>query len=357
MAGGDVLGERAAERVLQRDLLGRQLHARFQHELPRAGPPMPSSAPMAGILARDRPRPLARSRAVGANFVRPLGAGPVSDARAIALEGRAEAVAKGWLIALLERTPLPAVEQVSTHVFACEGPSCARRWPGPWRRRRARCARAGAGLSALRAAADPAAAAEALRAVLWAALLETPPEPRADELAAIADRLSHAVAALLSSVLERGAAPPPASSPRRRPCQSSNGGSRRSATPEDRPPCSSSRSTAWRRSRGRGGGAGASRRAQRHPRRGPARRLGRPDEDGRAWVLAAGAGRGAAEALAARMAAAVGALPPPHGAPLTVSAGIALQPEDTREIGSLLARAEESMLAARAAGVPVLAGG
>jgi GGDEF domain-containing protein len=280
----------------------------------------------------------------------------VSDGRATALEGRAEAVAKGWLIALLERTPLPAVEQLSTHVFAHEGPElCA-----ALARALASDDELGAlarepGLSALRAAADPAAAAEALRAVLWAALLATSPEPRADELAALADRLSHAVATLLSGVVEPNAASPPgvlsSSSPlseleRRLEEIGDAGGSAavlvvevdgvaalRAAGPAEQAL------------------AGALNAIRGEVLRGD---LVVPDEDGRAWVLAAGAGRGAAEALAARIAAAVGALPPPHGAPLTVSAGIALQPEDTREVGSLLARAEESMLAARAAGVSIL---
>jgi GGDEF domain-containing protein len=75
------------------------------------------------------------------------------------------------------------------------------------------------------------------------------------------------------------------------------------------------------------------------------------EEDGRMWVIAPDAGRTGAEALAARIAAAVEGAATVRGVPLTVSVGLALFPHDGRDVPSLTAQAEESGLAARAAGV------
>jgi GGDEF domain-containing protein len=76
--------------------------------------------------------------------------------------------------------------------------------------------------------------------------------------------------------------------------------------------------------------------------------LGR-EADGRLWVVVAGDGR----AFAERVAAAVAAGPPVHGAPLTVSIGIASSPADGTDADALAARADEALFAARAAGAPL----
>ena len=80
--------------------------------------------------------------------------------------------------------------------------------------------------------------------------------------------------------------------------------------------------------------------------------LGRED-DGRLWILAADLGPLGARALAERLADAVAAIAPLRGAPLTVSIGLAASPADGTDREALNARADESLYAARAAGVPL----
>jgi GGDEF domain-containing protein len=80
--------------------------------------------------------------------------------------------------------------------------------------------------------------------------------------------------------------------------------------------------------------------------------LGR-DEDGRLWIVAADLGAQGARALAERLADAVAAVAPLRGAPLTVSIGLAASPDDGADREALAGRADESLYAARAAGVPL----
>ena len=80
--------------------------------------------------------------------------------------------------------------------------------------------------------------------------------------------------------------------------------------------------------------------------------LGR-EHDGRLWIVAADLGLPGARALAERLADAVAAVPPLRGAPLTVSIGLAASPADGADRDALTARADESLYAARAAGVPI----
>jgi GGDEF domain-containing protein len=68
-------------------------------------------------------------------------------------------------------------------------------------------------------------------------------------------------------------------------------------------------------------------------------------------VIAPGAGRAGASALARRIAAAVERAAELRGAPLTASLGAALFPDDSRDPAGLAGEAEEGLLAARAAGV------
>jgi GGDEF domain-containing protein len=79
--------------------------------------------------------------------------------------------------------------------------------------------------------------------------------------------------------------------------------------------------------------------------------LGRED-DGRLWIVAADLGAPGGRALAERLADAVAGVAPLRGAPLTVSIGVAASPADGVEVDGLAARADESLYAARAAGVP-----
>ena len=74
---------------------------------------------------------------------------------------------------------------------------------------------------------------------------------------------------------------------------------------------------------------------------------------GRMLLLLPGSGRPAALTLAERIAAAVERASAVRGAPLTASVGVALHPLDGDEPGALIGQAEQSLYAARAAGVRV----
>jgi GGDEF domain-containing protein len=84
----------------------------------------------------------------------------------------------------------------------------------------------------------------------------------------------------------------------------------------------------------------------------PADQLLRADR-GRYWVTAPDTGPTVARLLAERLADAARLAASHHGAPLTVSIGIAICPEDGADADALAARADEAMFAARAAGTPI----
>ena len=125
---------------------------------------------------------------------------PVERAEAELLAGRAQAIAKGWLLTLLERAPLDAVASIPAADLAAEGPAvCAAV---------ARALGNDAELDRLRPAGDLApvvqripalagahdasetlAAVDALRACLWAAALDAR-GTRTDDLAPLTERLA-----------------------------------------------------------------------------------------------------------------------------------------------------------------------
>jgi hypothetical protein len=125
---------------------------------------------------------------------------PVERAEAELLAGRAQAVAKGWLLTLLERAPLDAVASIPAADLAAEGPAvCAAV---------ARALGSDAELDRLRPAGDLAplaqriatltgahdagetlAAIDALRACLWVAAIDAR-GARIDDLAPLAERLA-----------------------------------------------------------------------------------------------------------------------------------------------------------------------
>ncbi len=81
------------------------------------------------------------------------------------------------------------------------------------------------------------------------------------------------------------------------------------------------------------------------------------ESDTRAWIIATNTGRLGAQALADRVAAAVRAAEPWRGAPLGVSAGVAVFREDGGDVGELIEAAEEARFAAEASGMPVVRDG
>ncbi|MFL5818142.1 MAG: diguanylate cyclase domain-containing protein [Conexibacter sp.] len=125
---------------------------------------------------------------------------PVERAEAELLAGRAQAVAKGWLLTLLERAPLDAVASIPAADLAAEGPAVcaavARALGNDAELDRLRPAGDLASLAqripALAGAHDPSetlAAVDALRACLWAAALDAR-GPRTDDLVPLAERLA-----------------------------------------------------------------------------------------------------------------------------------------------------------------------
>jgi hypothetical protein len=125
---------------------------------------------------------------------------PVERAEAELLAGRAQAIAKGWLLTLLERAPLDAVAAIPAAALASEGPAvcaaCARALGSDRELDRLRPAGDLAALAkripALAGAHEPAealAAVDALRACLWTAALDAR-GARTDDLAPLAERLA-----------------------------------------------------------------------------------------------------------------------------------------------------------------------
>jgi len=125
---------------------------------------------------------------------------PVERAEAELLAGRAQAIAKGWLLTLLERAPLEAVAAIPAAELASEGPAVCAAF--------ARALGSDADLDRLRPAGDLAAlatripalagahdataalaAVDALRACVWAAALDARGARTAD-LAPLAERLA-----------------------------------------------------------------------------------------------------------------------------------------------------------------------
>jgi len=125
---------------------------------------------------------------------------PVERAEAELLAGRAQAVAKGWLLTLLERAPLDAVASIPAAELAAEGPAVcaafARALGSDVELDRLRPAGDLAplvqripALTGAHDAADLLAAVDALRACLWAAAVEAR-GTRTDDLAPLSERLA-----------------------------------------------------------------------------------------------------------------------------------------------------------------------
>lgn len=327
---------------------------------------------------------------------RPRRPRPVADAPLDALlaDGGRD-LARGWLLALLEDRALESAAQMPAADLAREAPELlaaivrglasdaelARLAPGGDLHGLA--ARAGA-LAGAAGAADTAAAVDDLRAVVWAATLARVVSPSPEQVADLADRIEHVAsvvrAAALRSQAGAGRAAPASSPaglaavPAPRPAVTPAA----DAAPGSVPPAADEGWLGAVREHVAGAASGGSGLAlllvevEDHERLAAARPTGaadalgaagrairdalrRPDviareEEGRVWVIAAGAARRGAEALAERLAAAVSAAAAPHGSPLRISVGIAVYGEDAWDAEALIAAADEAGLAARASG-------
>ena len=154
---------------------------------------------------------------------RPARPGPVQRAEAELLAGRAQAIAKGWLLTLLERAPLDAVAAIPAADLASEGPAVcaafARALADDAQLDRLRpdgdLAPLARRIPALVGAADAATtlhAVDALRACLWAAALDAR-GTRTDDLAPLAERLAEIALVVGATALGAAAAPAQAAAP------------------------------------------------------------------------------------------------------------------------------------------------
>jgi GGDEF domain-containing protein len=356
-----VLGQHAAERVLHRDVLrgerahgGQHLRARL---VDREG--------HAGIIA-----------AVGAGWYprgmpeAPFGARrphPVADVPPPALAD-GQAPAKAWLLALVAARPLQDAPALPMPDLARDAPGlCAailRAVGSDAELRRlqdggdlvALAARAGA----LAGAGGPAAAVAAvaqLRAALWQALTLTMAPLDAATTAALAERLAFVCDAVTAATLNAaGARVDAVASFRVHDARGHWSGAVERLAAEGRPFAllaieadDAARLVAADADAAAGALARVEQAARGELRLGDV--LGRED-DGRLWIVVAELGAPGARALAERLADAVAAVAPLRGAPLTVSIGVAASPADGVDVEALTARADESLYAARAAGVP-----
>lgn len=166
---------------------------------------------------------------------------PVAGAPLDALQARAEDLAKRWAIALIIARPLERIAEISLQELAGEAPSlCAgavralgsdeelEQLTGIDRSGARQDAAPARTLGALAGAGDPRAAVEAveaLRGVLWEALLEQLGWPTSDfagglsdraparQLADLADRLAYVCAMILAAALAAAPAGEPAAAP------------------------------------------------------------------------------------------------------------------------------------------------
>lgn len=136
------------------------------------------------------------------------------------LVGRAQTIAKGWLLLLLERAPLDAVGTIPAAALAADGPAlCAAVLRGLGSDAELGRLRPDGDLAALVGRLGPlcgahdapatVAAVEALRACIWSTALETAPSHTRDPyvIGHLADRLAAVTAVVTASALPAAAVP------------------------------------------------------------------------------------------------------------------------------------------------------
>jgi hypothetical protein len=258
---------------------------------------------------------------------------PVGEAPIEALAADAERLAKGWLLAVIELLPLAEAAGAVGGGWASGAPRVC---SGA-----VRALGSDEALARLGPAGELAGSLDELRAVLWSALRSAWPTAEPDQVWALGERLAVVIEALRGT---GNAAPawPDAVEPAVASALATgeplalllaelvDAGRMVSIEPEF--PEVMARFLAAVE-----GAAGAG-------------RVMVGDGEGRAWVIAAGADRGRAEALASRIAAAVREAPPWRGAPLVASVGVAVLGEDGEDVAGLIEAAEQAMLGVAARG-------
>jgi GGDEF domain-containing protein len=318
---------------------------------------------------------------------------PVADTPVDELLLRAEDLAKGWLLALVEQAPLEGASQILATDLAREGPRlCDAVVRALAHDSDLQRIQAGGALERLVGEVGPlagasdsvavSAAVDALHAVIWSALREELRASDPDLVAELAERLSLVVEAVRAAALRRSVGG-----------RTSLRGARREtdvAVPAAAPEAPVSRGpqagSLWMGAvedeiaRAEGAGSplslllvelddadrvvaaeSAGEATATFGRFAQAVRtvMRRQDilaceSDSRAWIIAPGTARAGAQALGARVAGAVRAIEPWRGAPLTVSIGVAILGEDGKRCDELIASAEEAKFAAAASGIEIV---
>jgi GGDEF domain-containing protein len=307
---------------------------------------------------------------------------PVADRVVGVLAEQPEEVARRWLIALLEGRPLAEAARLPLADFAQAAPGLCAAVLEAVRSDDALEGLAGdatgdvlAQLAGSRAGPAVVRAAEALRRAASEAAADELPRADTDVLAAFTDRVAHVCAQVAAAAMGPAApaaepvVPPVAEDPIEvsRPYPVEPGAAPLWLTALERQLADGGRfglllveldgADRLRLAEGDEAARDLFARTGRAVR-GAVRRcdLLAHEADGRMWVIAPDAGRVGAEALAGRIAGAVEGAATVRGVPLTASIGLALFPPDGRDVASLTGQAEESALAARAAGVRFVGG-
>ena len=333
---------------------------------------------------------------------------PVADAPIDALLIRAEDLAKGWLLALLEQAPLHDAPTILAADLSRDGPRVCdavvralandadlrRIEPGGALEPLVGAAGAFAGAGGVTSASQ---AVDALHGVIWSAIRAELGDPDGEQVSDLAERLALVIervrgAALRAFVTRGGEVTEPSGPEARDRVDEPWGGLRVAPSPPAEPGVPSEPApeegvgALWKGAledevaRATRSGASLSlllvelAEAERvmavEGRLGAGATLGQfaravrsavrrgdilaCESDTRAWIIATNTGRLGAQALADRVAAAVRASEPWQGAPLGVSAGIAVFREDGTDVTDLIETAEEARFAAEASGVAVI---
>jgi GGDEF domain-containing protein len=316
---------------------------------------------------------------------------PVADAPVAELLARADDLAKGWLLALIEDAPLGEMPTILASELARDGPRlCAAVVRALADDTELERLRSGSALEPLAASAGGRAVAggveaavraiDALGAVIWSAVRAEVADPTADQVAELAERLAAVLEQLRGAVLRRtdggdhGAdAPPPEPAPAAAlaPLQDAREPSRQhplwlAAFEEEveralRLGSPLSLLLAELDEADRIVAVEGTTRAEEvfglfgRSVRGTVRRQDTLacETDTRAWIIARDTGRVGARSLAERVADAVRTSPSWRGAPVGVTIGIAVLGEDGRDSAGLIDAAEEARFLAQASGMTV----
>jgi GGDEF domain-containing protein len=299
-------------------------------------------------------------------------AGPVADAPIDVLLERAEALAKGWLLELLDQQPLARAPAILAADLAGDGPAlCAafvralgadreleRIAPGgELERLVARTSE----LAGARTPEEASRAVDALRAVIWSAILSALPDPDGDQVARLAERLTLVSELARGAVLRKLAEAGEPSRVREAPATGLSGALEDAIARSRREGAALSlllieleeaeRILAVELEQHAGtilDRFASTVRASTRPgdvvvREGPSR----------AWVIAHGTDRDGALELGSELARAVAGAEPWRGAPLRAAVGTAVLGEHGEDAVGLIEAAEEARFAAAARGIEI----